>query len=89
LQERDRDAPRSALIVGERRHLSGVPVTAVDTSGAGDAFCGALAAFLAEGDSLLLAARKANVVAATSVTRHGTQASFPKRTELLATLDAV
>jgi ribokinase len=75
---------RGALVVGPmgRTHLPGVPVTAVDTSGAGDAFCGALAAFLAEGDQLVEAARKANVVAAISVNRAGTQASFPKRSEV-------
>jgi ribokinase len=75
---------RGALVVGAESsiHLPGVPVTAVDTSGAGDAFCGALVAFLAEGDPLVQAARKANVVAAISVTRAGTQASFPKRSEV-------
>jgi ribokinase len=75
---------RGALVVGAegRVHLPGVPVTAIDTSGAGDAFCGALAAFLAEGAELVEAARNANVVAAISVTRAGTQASFPKRGEI-------
>jgi ribokinase len=76
--------PRGALIVGAegRTHVPGVPVTAVDTSGAGDAFCGALAAYLAEGHSLAEAARRANVVAAKSVTRTGTQVSFPRREEV-------
>jgi ribokinase len=75
--------PRGAVMVNAAgaTTLPGVLVTAVDTSGAGDAFCGALAAYLAEGDSLPEAARKANVVAARSVTRPGTQA-FPRRTEL-------
>jgi ribokinase len=75
---------RGALIVGpgEPVHIAGVPVRAVDTSGAGDAFCGALAAYLAEGDALTLAASKANRVAALSVMRPGTQASFPRRDDL-------
>ena len=75
---------RGALVVnaGGYEHLPGVPVTAVDTSGAGDAFCGALVAALAERKSLLDAARRANIVAARSVTRPGTQASYPRRTEI-------
>jgi ribokinase len=64
-------------------HMPGVPVTAVDTSGAGDAFCGALVAALAEGTPLFEAARKANIVAALSVTRPGTQASYPRRNEIV------
>jgi ribokinase len=76
--------PRGALIVGPegRTHVSGVPVAAVDTSGAGDAFCGALVTFLAEGLSMIEAAHRANAVAARSVTRAGTQASFPGRAEV-------
>jgi ribokinase len=76
--------PRGALMVGAhgRMPIPAVSVTAVDTSGAGDAFCGALAAYLAEGHSLEEAARRANVVAAKSVTRSGTQASFPSRDEV-------
>jgi ribokinase len=65
------------------KHIPGIPVAAVDTSGAGDAFCGAFAAYLAEGnDSIFETARKANEVAARSVMRPGTQASFPRRQDL-------
>jgi ribokinase len=75
---------RGALLVGAGgpAHVPGIPVATVDTSGAGDAFCGALAAYLAEGGSLPDAAHKANRVAARSVMRPGTQASFPRRGEL-------
>jgi ribokinase len=75
---------RGALIVGpgEPIHIAGVPVRAVDTSGAGDAFCGAFAAYLAEGDALTVAASKANRVAALSVMRPGTQVSFPRQEDL-------
>jgi ribokinase len=45
-------------------HVAGVPVTAVDTTGAGDEFAGALAAALAGGASLEEAARQANQAAA-------------------------
>jgi ribokinase len=52
-------------------------VAAVDSSGAGDAFVGALAAGLAAGASLLEAAQDAVRVGAFSVTGVGTQASYP------------
>ncbi|TWT54853.1 Ribokinase [Rubripirellula amarantea] len=52
-------------------------VRAVDSTGAGDAFTGALAVSLASGLSLADAARRAGIVAAISVTRLGTQTSFP------------
>jgi len=76
--------PRGALVVGADgpTHVPGVPVAALDTSGAGDAFCGALVTYLGEGAPLIEAARRANVAAAVSVTRPGTQASFPRRSEL-------
>jgi ribokinase len=67
-------------------HVPAVPVAAVDASGAGDAFIGSLAVFLVEGVPLREAARRANAVAALSVTRPGTQASFPTRTEVEAML---
>jgi ribokinase len=72
---------RGALLVDAtgRTHIPGLPVSTVDSSGAGDAFCGALAAALADGNSLAESARKANLVAAISVTRPGTQASYPHR----------
>lgn len=53
------------------------PVTAVDTTGAGDAFVGALAAGLAAGRTLPDAAAHATRVAAASVQRLGAQASYP------------
>jgi ribokinase len=72
---------RGALIVDERgsEHVPAEPVQAVDTSGAGDAFIGSLAVFLGEGVELREAVRRANHVAALTVTRPGTQASFPGR----------
>ncbi|MBB4687279.1 ribokinase [Amycolatopsis jiangsuensis] len=57
-------------------------VEAVDTTGAGDAFAGALAASLARGADLVEAARLAVRVAAVSVTRHGAQPSYPTAAEL-------
>jgi ribokinase len=57
-------------------------VNAVDTTGAGDAFAGALAAELARGAELVDAARYAVKVAAISVTRRGAQPSYPTADEL-------
>jgi ribokinase len=64
------------------------PVSAVDTTAAGDTFCGALATALAEGSSLELAARFASAAAALCVTRLGAQASIPARGEIEALLAA-
>ncbi|MGI9609214.1 MAG: ribokinase [Acidimicrobiia bacterium] len=77
---------QGALIVGKSgaTHVGAVPVTAVDTTGAGDAFCGALAAELARGAYLEAAVRFAVRVAAVAVTRHGAQASMPNRDEVSA-----
>jgi len=85
--------PRSAVItlgaagavVVERDGITEVAspnVEAVDTTGAGDAFAGALAASLADGVELVDAARRAVRVAAISVTRHGAQPSYPTAAEL-------
>jgi ribokinase len=57
--------------------VAAVSVRAVDPSGAGDAFIGSLAVFLAQGLPLKEAVQRANTVAALSVTRPGTQPSFP------------
>lgn len=61
-------------------------VKAVDTTGAGDAFVGSLAFFLAAGLALEDAIRRANRIASISVQHHGTQTSFPLAAELPAEL---
>jgi ribokinase len=58
-------------------------VSAVDTTGAGDALAGALAHRLAAGDDLVEALRFAVRVAAFSVTRPGAQPSYPFAAELV------
>ena len=75
---------RGCLVVEDEtaEHLPVEPVRAIDTTGAGDAFVGALAAFLASGDELVAAAQRANAVAAISVQGHGTQTSFPTLADL-------
>jgi ribokinase len=74
---------RGALLVGDRagEHFPAVAVPAVDPSGAGDAFIGSLAVFLAENRSINDAIRAANQLAAFTVTRHGTQNGFPSAAE--------
>jgi ribokinase len=62
-------------------HVPPFPVTAVDTTGAGDAFIGSLAVFLAEGIPEKDAVTRASLYAALSTTRVGTQKSFPRRAE--------
>ncbi|MBN2581379.1 MAG: ribokinase [Pirellulales bacterium] len=59
-----------------------VPVQAVDTTAAGDAFNGGLACAVAAGKPLFEAVRQANLVAALSVTRLGAQPSLPTAEEL-------
>lgn len=58
-------------------------VSAVDTTGAGDAFTGAVAARLAAGVTLAEAAAFASVAAALATTKKGTQAAYPGAEEVL------
>ena len=60
-------------------HYPAHKVTPVDTTGAGDAFIGSFACFLAEGLSEAEAICRANVYAAVSTQSVGTQKSFPGR----------
>jgi ribokinase len=71
------------VVQGEHSERIAAPrVQAVDTTGAGDAFCGALAQALAEGAELVEAARWAVRVAAVSVTRIGAQGGLPRREDV-------
>lgn len=76
--------PRGAL-VGSGDDWDVVPaveVEPVDTTAAGDAFCGALADGLARGDAVLDAVGWAVRVAALAVTRPGARSSLPTREEV-------
>lgn len=70
---------RGAAIVttdGRVERVRAVPVQAIDTTGAGDAFVGAFGFGLASGLDELTAVRLGIACASDSVTRHGTQSSF-------------
>ncbi|WP_409069826.1 ribokinase [Clostridium sp. FAM 1755] len=56
-------------------------VDAVDTTGAGDGFIGCFAHFYVNKRNILLALEKATTYAALSVTRYGTQTSYPTNEE--------
>jgi len=71
--------------MGERWFVA-PKVKAVDTVGAGDCFSGALAAALAQGESLEGAIPFAVIAASISVTRTGAQPSMPRRREILKAL---
>jgi ribokinase len=73
-----------ALVVdrGAVTHVSAPSVTPVDTTAAGDSFCGALADALVRGESLIDAARWAIRVGAATTLRPGAQPSLPTPTEV-------
>jgi ribokinase len=77
----------SALVEGSQVYRFAAPrVAAVDTTGAGDAFVGAFAYALGAGLDEHDAIRLASLCAAQSVTRPGTQSSFPSPSEASALL---
>ena len=74
---------REVLIVPGRRASA-----VVDTTGAGDCFCGALAAALGSGLALGESLAAANAAACLSVGRSGAGPSMPRRAEVEALLRA-
>lgn len=70
-------------------HVPAVRVRAMDTTAAGDTFCGALVIALSEGAAQKDAVRFAGAAAAISVTRAGAQPSIPRRAEVEMLLGAV
>ncbi|OFT53434.1 ribokinase [Brachybacterium sp. HMSC06H03] len=71
---------------GGVRRIPPAPVEAVDTTGSGDAFIGALALGLARGDDLATAARLASRVGAFAATGAGAQPSYPTTADELPPL---
>lgn len=75
---------QGALILTETtsEQVSALPVDPVDTTGAGDAFCGALATALASGETLRPAVEFANAAGAAAVTVVGATPSMPTRAKI-------
>jgi len=63
-------------------HVGAFPVRAVDTTAAGDTFCGVLAVARVEGLSWSDAVRRASAAGAIAVSRQGAQPSIPTRGEI-------
>lgn len=94
-----RGVPRAIVTLGQlgcvavgpglHRHHPAHAVEAVDSTAAGDAFSGALAAALAEGVDIEEALRWANAAGACAVTRLGAEPSLPRRADVLARLTGV
>ena len=77
-------------LAGERIiHIAVHRVQVVDTTGAGDCFCGYLASCLAAGDSIDRAITVANAAAALAVGRPGAGVGMPTRSEVDAFLASV
>jgi ribokinase len=72
---------KGSLLAGRdlSEHVPAFRVKSLDSTGAGDAFIGSFAVFLAEGVGELEAVRRANLYAALSTTGVGTQKSFYDR----------
>ncbi|MGA2111629.1 MAG: ribokinase [Anaerolineales bacterium] len=79
---------QGALIVqpGGAQHMEGVPIEALDTTGAGDAFMAGLGVALGEGKPLEEATRYGNLIGALSTKKPGAMASLPTRAEVEAFL---
>ena len=94
LRQRIVDSENSAVVLtlGEQGTLMltetkselvpALSVDPVDTTGAGDAFCGALATALASGENLQAAVKFANAAGAAAVTVIGATPSMPTRTKV-------
>jgi 2-dehydro-3-deoxygluconokinase len=73
----------------QRTRIPGIRVEVVDTTGAGDCFCGAVLARLAAGDPLVEAARYGNAAAALKSTGFGAVAPLPRPAAVRRLLDTL
>jgi ribokinase len=76
-----------ALVGDEVMTMAGHSVKAVDTTGAGDCFVGALAAQLAQGKPVRDALGYANAAASICVQRMGAAPSMPTAAEVASFID--
>ncbi|MDH3231376.1 MAG: PfkB family carbohydrate kinase, partial [Alphaproteobacteria bacterium] len=72
---------------GRGWRIPALPIDAIDTTGAGDAFCGGLAAALDRGLAMEMALRHASVGAGLACTVEGAQSSLPGRKAVEGRLD--
>ncbi len=79
---------RGAIAIGPDGgvEVPALPIAAADTTGAGDAFAGILAAALEEGETVSDAVRRASVGAALACQSIGAQTSLPRRAAIDAAL---
>lgn len=89
MRDASENAPSMGSVDGHRTIMISEPPDlpcksepVVDTVGAGDAFCGALAAYLSRGITLEKAASMACGVASMSVRKRGAQESYPRAEDL-------
>jgi ribokinase len=80
------EAGAEACVAGQLLRVPAFTVHALDTVGAGDAWCGVLAAALDRGAPLEAAMRRANAAAALACTRPGAGPAMPMATETDALL---
>lgn len=74
-----------ALVIdGDSMHIPARPARPIDTTGAGDCFCGVLCAALAGGADIRAAAALANVAASLQVERPGAATAMPGRADIAA-----
>ena len=79
----------AVLVEGaQTRRFQAFPVEAIDPTGAGDAFCGALAFSLSRGDALEEAVAFSSAAGAVSVTQAGAQSGMPSLGQVEALVGA-
>ena len=74
---------------GEQIAVPALPVSPIDTVGAGDAFCGAFAAALDAGESFSTALRWGCVAGSLTCLKTGAQTALPTREESAAHLSSL
>ena len=82
------EGARAATADGRLLSVPALPITPVDTVGAGDTFCGYLAAGLDAGLDLETAMRRAAVAGSLACTRAGAQPAIPQATEVDAAMSS-
>lgn len=81
---------KGALVIDDGSiHIPGRPARPIDTTGAGDCFCGVLCAALAGGADIRAAAALANVAASLQVERPGAATAMPGREDIAAAAQAL